>query len=85
MLGHEGGFAPDGLTYYVGSLYFRTVTAIDLRDPRVPKLLWVSTDYESHGLTVSDDGNTLYMAQAALGNGFRASRSSTSARCRSGC
>ncbi len=66
LLGHEGGFAPDGLTYYSGSLYFRTVTAIDLLDPRVPKTLWTSTDYESHGLVLSDDGKTLYMSQAAL-------------------
>ena len=36
LLGHEGGFSPDGLTYYVGSLYGHTLTALDLTDPRVP-------------------------------------------------
>ncbi len=71
VLGHEGGFAPDGLTYYVGSLFFHTVTAIDLADPAVPKLAWATTDYQSHGLAVSDDGNTLYMGEAALNQGFR--------------
>lgn len=70
VLGHEGGFAPDGLTYYVGSLFLHTVTAIDLTDPAVPKLAWVSTDYVSHGLAVSDDGNTLFMGEAGLGDGF---------------
>ncbi|MCW2605446.1 MAG: hypothetical protein JWO60_139 [Frankiales bacterium] len=66
VLGHEGGFAPDGLTYYSGSLYFRTLTAIDLTNPRVPRSLWFSTDYESHGLVLSDDGKTLYMSQAGF-------------------
>ena len=70
VLGHEGGFAPDGLTYYVGSLYFRTVTAIDLTNPRVPTIVWATTDYESHGLSVSDDGGTLFMGEAALRDGF---------------
>ncbi len=65
VLGHEGGFAPDGMTYYVGSLFFHTVSAVDLSDPRLPKLAWVSADYSSHGLSVSDDGNTLFMGEAA--------------------
>lgn len=65
VLGHEGGFAPDGNTFYVASLYFRTVAAVDLTDPRVPKTIWVTTDYESHGMSISADGNTLYMAEAA--------------------
>ena len=69
FLGHEGGFAPDGNTFYVGSLYFRTLTAIDLSDPRVPKTLWATDDYEPHGVSISEDGNTLYMAQAAFDDG----------------
>ena len=72
VLGHEGGFAPDGNTYYVGSLYFRTLTAVDLTDPRVPRPLWTTTDYEPHGVSISNDGKTLYMAEAAYddGSGF---------------
>jgi hypothetical protein len=66
LLGHEGGFSPDGNTYYVGSLYFQTLTAIDLSDPRAPKPLWQTKDYQPHGVSISDDGNTLYMAEAAL-------------------
>lgn len=66
VLGHEGGFAPDGLTYYVGSLYFRTLTAVDLTDPRTPKPVWTTTDYEPHGVSISADGNTLYMAGAGF-------------------
>ena len=66
LLGHEGGFAPDGLTYYVASLYVHTITAIDLTNPRVPVIAWASPDYQSHGVSISDDGNTLYMGEAAF-------------------
>ncbi len=66
FLGHESGFAPDGNTFYVGSLYFHTLTAIDLSDPRVPKPLWVTKEYQPHGMSLSEDGRTLYMAEAAF-------------------
>ena len=64
LLGHEGGFAPDGNTYYVGSLAFRTLTAIDLTNPRLPRNLWISRDYNPHGVSISNDGKTLYMAES---------------------
>jgi hypothetical protein len=66
VLGHEGGFAPDGNTFYVASLYAHTIAAVDLTNPRVPSLLWFSYAYQSHGLSISNDGNTLYMAEAAF-------------------
>jgi hypothetical protein len=65
VLGHEGGFAPDGNTYYAGSLYFKTTAAVDLTNPVAPRTLWVSTDYEPHGMSISEDGKTLFMAEAA--------------------
>jgi hypothetical protein len=61
VLGHESGFAPDGNTFYAASLYGRTVTAVDVSNPSLPVTLGVY-DFESHGLSVSDDGNRLYMA-----------------------
>ncbi|MCU1587031.1 MAG: hypothetical protein JWN31_524 [Frankiales bacterium] len=64
VLGHEGGFAPDGLTYYVASLYGHTLAAIDLSNPRAPSILWLSFDYQPHGVSLSNDGNTLYMAES---------------------
>jgi hypothetical protein len=70
ILGHEGGFAPDGLTYYVTSLYGHSIAAVDLSDPSLPKLLWTSFDYQPHGVSVSDDGNILYMAENPLSSGF---------------
>jgi hypothetical protein len=66
ILGHEGGFAPDGMTYYVASLYGHTLAAVDLTDPKTPILLWASYDYQPHGVSISNDGNRLYMAEAAL-------------------
>jgi hypothetical protein len=69
VLGHESGFSPDGNTYYVGSLYGHTLAAVDLADPVVPKLLWVTTDYQPHGMSLSDDGTRLYMTEKGSGPG----------------
>jgi hypothetical protein len=66
ILGHEGGFAPDGNTFYVASLYAHTLTAVDLTDPKVPVTLWTTTDYQPHGVSISNDGDRLYMAEAAF-------------------
>ena len=70
-IGHEGTFAPDGLTYYIGDLPNKMYHAIDLTDPTAPRYI-ASFDMTtlgpgSHGLSVSDDGKRLYVA--ALGNG----------------
>jgi hypothetical protein len=70
ILGHEGGFAPDGMTFYVTSLYGHSIAAVDLSDPTLPKLLWTSFAYQPHGVSISDDGKTLYMAENPLSSGF---------------
>ena len=62
VLGHEGGFAPDGKTFYVASLFGHTLAAVDLTNPIVPTIAWFSYDYQPHGVSISEDGNTLYMA-----------------------
>jgi hypothetical protein len=66
ILGHEGGFSPDGLTYWVASLYFHTLAAVDVSDPTLPKLAFFSYAYQPHGVSLSNDGKTLYMAEAAF-------------------
>ena len=66
VIGHEGGFAPDGMTFYVASLYGHTLTALDLSDPRAPVVVWTSTDYQPHGVSVSNDGKRLYIAESAF-------------------
>ena len=37
IIGHEGGFSPDGQTFYVASLYGHTLTAVDPRIRRSPR------------------------------------------------
>jgi hypothetical protein len=70
ILGHEGGFSPDGLTYYAATTADRGLTAIDLTDPVVPKILWRGLDVATHGLSVSDDGTRLYLADVASDRGL---------------
>lgn len=60
VLGHEGGFSPDGNTYYatdgVGD-----VTAIDVSNPATPKVLTLAAvGLTNHGFSISPDGNTMY-------------------------
>lgn len=58
---HEGGFSPDGRTYYATGVYGGTLTAIDVADPGRPRVLFTGTvGLSNHGFSVSDDGNTMY-------------------------
>jgi hypothetical protein len=66
ILGHESGFSPDGKTFYVASLYGHSLAAVDLSNPKVPALLWMTFDYQPHGVSISNDGNRLYMAESAF-------------------
>ncbi|MCW2777054.1 MAG: hypothetical protein JWN17_779, partial [Frankiales bacterium] len=63
FLGHEGGFSPDGKTYWAAATADRGITPIDLTDPSAPKPLTVITGYASHGLSISADGNRAYLAE----------------------
>lgn len=62
VLGHESGFSPDGKTYYVAGAAGFTMTAVDLTNPRSPKILYVGTNVVYHGLRLSNDGRTMYVA-----------------------
>ena len=62
VLGHEGGFSPDGRTFWVSSAGGGTMTAIDISNPTVPRPLWTQRGINVHGLNISDDGNTVYEA-----------------------
>ena len=67
ILGHESAFAPDGTVFYVSSTSGHTITALDVSNPAVPSILWFSPQYAAHGMSVSDDGKRLYVAD--IGNG----------------
>lgn len=74
VLGHEGGFSPDGNTFWVASLYAHTLAAIDLTTPSLPKIVFFTYAYQPHGVSISDDGNTLYMAEAGSSSNFHGLR-----------
>jgi hypothetical protein len=66
VIGHEGSWAPDGLTYYIGNRAARNnYAAVDTIDPTAPKLIttW-DTGFAGapvvHGMSISDDGNRGY-------------------------
>jgi len=71
LLGHEGNWSPDGDTYWVSGLGFDWLTAIDVSNPAQPKVIWSgSSGVIDHGFSLSDNGDTLYMAQ--VGNAAEA-------------
>jgi hypothetical protein len=73
VIGHEGSWAPDGLTYYGGDL--RTnggqYYAVDTSDPTAPKLItrWSTGIDNVHGLSISDDGNRGYFVSLSTNGG----------------
>jgi len=69
VVGHEGSWAPDGLTYYGGDLTNRQYYAVDTTIPTEPKLIatWLpgpnvppipagGIALITHGMSISDDG-----------------------------
>lgn len=66
-LGHESGFAPDGLTFYATGTSTQSITAIDVTDPQNPHAIWQG-NVLSHGMSLSDDGNRAYVADASGGD-----------------
>jgi hypothetical protein len=72
VVGHEGSWAPDGLTYYGGDL--RTnggqYYAVDTGDPTSPTLIarWTPGFANVHGLSISDDGNRGYFVSLKSSN-----------------
>ena len=61
VLGHESGMAPDGRTFYSASPGSQTLVALDISNLSAPVPLWIGP-YDSHGLSISDDGNRAYVA-----------------------
>jgi hypothetical protein len=78
VVGHEGSWAPDGLTYYGGDLTNKQYYAVDTTVPTAPKLLatWLpgpdippipagGAALITHGMSISDDGNRGYFVSLA--------------------
>ena len=66
ILGHESGWSPDGRTFYASSTGGQTFVPIDVSDPTNPQRIFAQYGVNYHGLRVSDDGKTLYVAN--IGN-----------------
>jgi hypothetical protein len=65
--GHESGFAPDGRTFYATGTAVKSVTAIDVTDPKAPHPVWQGTEM-IHGMTLSEDGTRAYAADPTGGD-----------------
>ncbi|WP_327097691.1 hypothetical protein OIE68_02085 [Nocardia vinacea] len=60
---HEGGFSPDGNTYWASGVLPGIVSAVDLTDPATPRVIWQGMPGTSmHGMGLRADGNRLYLA-----------------------
>ncbi len=59
--GHESGMAPDGQTFYPTSIGTGNTVAVDISNPSLPRTL-VDGRFNTHGMTVSEDGNRGYLA-----------------------
>ena len=60
VFGHESGMAPDGRTFYSASPATQTIVPVDISNPSLPRPL-AFEKYDSHGLSISDDGNRAYV------------------------
>ena len=65
-LGHESGFSYDGKTFYATSTATKSVTAVDVSDPKDPHAIWHGK-ITSHGMDLSEDGNRAYIADSGTG------------------
>lgn len=68
-VGHEGEWAPDGFTYYGSAFVQAIITPIDVSIPAAPVPI-TQIQYQSHGLSISDDGNRMYLARSNAPNGL---------------
>ncbi|UFS99765.1 LVIVD repeat-containing protein [Nocardia huaxiensis] len=63
FLSHEGGFSPDGNTYWASGVGPGVLSAIDVRDPANPRIIWQSVQaLTEHGFGISPDGNTMFLS-----------------------
>jgi uncharacterized protein (DUF305 family) len=62
VLGHEGGWSPDGKTYWSSGVAAGSLTAIDVSNPAHPHIVWTGlTTVLDHGFDISPDGDRMYM------------------------
>ncbi|MDR8052895.1 LVIVD repeat-containing protein [Burkholderia cenocepacia] len=69
ILGHEATFSPDGKTYWAAGNAGGPLAAIDVSDTAHPTVIWdgLTGLPASHGMSLSADGNRLYLASTFIG------------------
>ena len=67
--GHESGFARDGPTFWVASAGGNTLTAVDVTDPSNPEQVFEQSGASYHGVRLSPDGRTMYVANLGTDTG----------------
>ncbi|MFC5753260.1 LVIVD repeat-containing protein [Actinomadura rugatobispora] len=66
--GHEAAWSADGRTYWTTGTVGGTIAALDMSDPRSPKVLYNgSTGLVNHGIGVSADGRRIHVADIPTG------------------
>ncbi|GAA3236087.1 hypothetical protein GCM10010468_70160 [Actinocorallia longicatena] len=69
--GHEASWSPDGRTYWTTGLLGGAIAALDMTDPRKPKVVYNGlTGMVNHGVNVSPDGNRVYVASSSIPAGI---------------
>jgi hypothetical protein len=65
VIGHEGGWSPDGMTYWASGASAGSLTAIDVSDTSLPHAVWTgNVSALGHGFDISPDGNRMYFSTA---------------------
>ncbi|MFW0789545.1 LVIVD repeat-containing protein [Gordonia sp. CPCC 205333] len=63
---HEGGFSPDGRTYWASGVYPGHLSAIDISNPAKPSVIWQGLhSFLGHGFGISPDGNHMFLSNMA--------------------
>ncbi|WP_183092995.1 LVIVD repeat-containing protein [Nocardioides stalactiti] len=62
LFGHESGLSPDGRTFWVAGAAGGNLVALDIADPRRPRIVFSKFGVIYHGLRFSPDGDTMYVA-----------------------
>lgn len=65
-LGHAGSFSPDGTIYYASSMFTATIFAVDLTNPKEPRIITSDFERSAHDLFVGKDGTRGYFAYPNL-------------------
>lgn len=60
---HEGGFSPDGRTYWASGIWPGHLSAIDISNPAVPRVIWQGLHgFLGHGFGMTPDGNRMFIS-----------------------